>query len=133
MTNTLARSRRLIAALESKGFRVSDACRAEAFCSVHFDDGSGKCNSECICSTRHNAPDLTQPENLHHLFAVADVVADKDRLGVDSLRRLPANERLPEQHQAVVCGFRCAAPTRSLAIIAALEKAAGIKEENDNG
>lgn len=123
---TIDRSRRLVAALVAMGVEVPGAWTHDGYycaaCGQYLEwrevtyqerhDGCGAPVTAC------EIPDLTEPENLVALLGLADAVG-RTTLDFD------------HEHTCRIGGLNFCrhgyGPTRSLAIIAALEKAAGIE------
>lgn len=139
MTNTLSLSRRIVAALVERGVEVpqewthSPCPRCFGRGAIELWDGSNvparmggrRCN-ECDGKGKRpssNYPDLAAPENLHLLYAVADSLgsvpcATAPSLADGMIIAIVASE----PHQMAE------APTRSLAVLAALCAALGIEQ-----
>jgi len=109
MTNTHTLSRRIVAALDPDGTRWPKYHRNDA------SDGS-----LMLCT---NVPDLAQPANLHLLLEVADSVGHTDLIADWNGRGHTCFIGITKD------AHKAEAPTRSLAVLAAVCAALGIEVE----
>lgn len=142
MTDTLTRSRVLVAALVAKGVDVAQEWEAMVCpkCGGPYIEESAKDPSLFKCSDCYTwmnpvdgyaVPDLTLPQNLGALLGLAKSLGASYDMDYCVYEGLGALMRCSFKFKYPLWNDRCYGETESLAIIAAMEKAAGITQEDE--